>query len=85
MDTYPEKTFPEKLKSHRKRLGLTQSGLASFLSVSPRAIWQWEQGSLPSALAQEGAMTRLVNANFGSGGLPPSGDTLENTRSGATS
>jgi len=38
---------------------MTQSELASFLDVSPRAIWQWEKGNLPHILTQEGAIARL--------------------------
>jgi DNA-binding XRE family transcriptional regulator len=53
-------TFPEKLKTHRERLGLTQAELASFLDVSPRAVWQWEKGKVPHVLTQEGALARLA-------------------------
>ena len=52
-------SFPEQLKAQRGRLGLTQAELASFLGVSPRAVWQWEQGTLPHVLTQEGALARL--------------------------
>ena len=52
--------FPEQLKSHRERLGLTQAELALFLEVSPRAVWQWEKGKLPHILTQEGALARLT-------------------------
>lgn len=52
-------TFPEQLKAQRERLGLTQAELASFLDVSSRAVWQWEQGALPHVLTQEGAIARL--------------------------
>lgn len=55
-------TFPEQLKTHRDRLGLTQAELAAFLEVSPRAVWQWEKGTLPHALTQEGALARLTKA-----------------------
>lgn len=55
-------TFPEQLKAQRERLGLTQAELASFLEVSPRAVWQWEQGTLPHVLTQEGALARLTKA-----------------------
>jgi transcriptional regulator with XRE-family HTH domain len=54
--------FPEQLKTQRERLGLTQAELASFLDVSPRAVWQWEKGALPHVLTQEGAITRLTKA-----------------------
>lgn len=55
-------TFPDQLKTHRKRLDLTQAELASFLEVSPRAVWQWEKGELPHILTQEGALARLTKA-----------------------
>ena len=55
-------TFPDQLKAHRERLGLTQAELAAFLDVSPRAIWQWEKGTLPHVLTQEGALARLSKA-----------------------
>jgi transcriptional regulator with XRE-family HTH domain len=55
-------SFPEHLKAQRERLGLTQAELASFLEVSPRAVWQWEQGTLPHVLTQEGAIARLSKA-----------------------
>ncbi len=52
-------SFPEQLKAQRERLGLTQAELASFLDVSPRAVWQWEKGKVPHILTQEGAINRL--------------------------
>lgn len=55
-------TFPEQLKTHREKLGQTQAELASFLDVSPRAIWQWEKGTLPHVLTQEGTLARLTKA-----------------------
>ncbi len=55
-------TFPEQLKAQRERLGLTQVELASFLDVSPRAVWQWEKGMLPHILTQEGVLARLTKA-----------------------
>lgn len=55
-------TFPQQLKTHRERLGLTQAELASFLEVSPRAVWQWEKGELPHILTQEGVLGRLTKA-----------------------
>lgn len=55
-------TFPEQLKDQRERLGLTQAELAAFLNVSPRAVWQWEKGTLPHVLTQEGALARLLKA-----------------------
>lgn len=55
-------TFHEQLKAQRERLGLTQAELASFLKVSPRAVWQWEQGEAPHILTQEAALARLTKA-----------------------
>lgn len=66
-------TFPEKLKAHRERLGLTQAELASFLDVSPRAVWQWEKGTLPHVLTQEGALARLSKAKRRNQGTNASG------------
>lgn len=54
--------FAEQLKDHSERLGLTQAELAAFLDVSPRAVWQWEKGTLPHVLTQEGALARLSKA-----------------------
>jgi DNA-binding XRE family transcriptional regulator len=55
-------TFPEQLKTHRERLSLTQAELATFLEISPRAVWQWEKGELPHILTQEAALARLTKA-----------------------
>lgn len=55
-------SFANKLKYERERLGITQAECAAWLDVSPRAIWQWEQGKEPIALTQEGALNRLARA-----------------------
>lgn len=55
-------SFAENLKSERKRLGLTQAEAAALLGVSPRAVWQWEQGEEPLQVTQEGAIARLKRA-----------------------
>jgi len=52
-------TFPEQLKAYRESNSLSQAKLAEFLAVSPRAVWQWEQGQLPHILMQEGALVRM--------------------------
>lgn len=65
--------FPEQLKAQRERLGLCQAELASFLDVSPRAIWQWEKGKLPHILTQEGAIARLSKAERLSQGMNTQG------------
>jgi len=52
--------FAAKLKSERKRLGLTQSGAAAILDVSARTYWEWEAGkTTPYAITQAGALMRL--------------------------
>lgn len=54
-------TFAEQLRAHRDRLGLTQAECAKLLSVSPRTLWDWEQGKVqPSAIKAEGALARLA-------------------------
>jgi len=56
-------TFPEKLKAHRQRLGLTQAELAALLEVPARTHWEWESGkTTPYAITQEGALARLTKA-----------------------
>jgi transcriptional regulator with XRE-family HTH domain len=35
---------PERLVEHRKRAGLSTTGLAFHLSLSEQAAWQWEHG-----------------------------------------
>lgn len=60
-------TFSEKIKSERERLGLTQAEAATLLDVSPRALWQWEQGQEPIALTQEGALARLERTKIKEG------------------
>jgi DNA-binding XRE family transcriptional regulator len=61
-------TFPEKLRHHRARLGITQSKLAEILGVSFGAVSKWERGlNLPAEIAQEGAVARLEK-------LPVDGD-----------
>jgi transcriptional regulator with XRE-family HTH domain len=53
-------TFPEQLRAHRQRLGITQSQLADLLGVSFGAVSKWERGlNLPAEIAQEGAVARL--------------------------
>jgi xre family toxin-antitoxin system len=39
-----QKIFGEKLRNHRKRLGMTQEEVAQMLCVSPQAISKWEAG-----------------------------------------
>jgi transcriptional regulator with XRE-family HTH domain len=53
-------TFAEQLKSHRQRLGLTQSEVADALEVSARVHWDWENGrTFPPKVMQEGVLARL--------------------------
>lgn len=39
-----QKVFGEKLRNHRKRLGMTQEEVAGMVCVSPQAISKWEAG-----------------------------------------
>lgn len=39
-----QKIFGEKLRNHRKRLGMTQEEVAEKIGVSPQAISKWEAG-----------------------------------------
>lgn len=55
-------TFAHQLKAERERLGLTQARAAKLLEVSKRSIEQWEAGSEPLVITQEGALARLKKA-----------------------
>ena len=39
-----QKIFGEKLRNHRKKLGMTQEDVAEKVGVSPQAISKWESG-----------------------------------------
>jgi transcriptional regulator with XRE-family HTH domain len=53
-------TFAEKLKSERKRIGLSQADLALLLGVSAEWVSKSERGlSTPLEITQEGALERL--------------------------
>ena len=39
-----QKIFGEKLRNHRKNLGLTQEEVAERMGISPQAISKWEAG-----------------------------------------
>ena len=39
-----QKLFGEKLRNHRKKLGMTQEDVAERIGVSPQAISKWESG-----------------------------------------
>ena len=39
-----QKTFCQKLRNHRKKLGMTQEEVAEKVGVSPQAISKWESG-----------------------------------------
>ncbi len=39
-----QKVFGEKLRNHRKKLGMTQEEVADKIGVSPQAISKWESG-----------------------------------------
>lgn len=52
--------FAKQLRAQRARLAITQRQLAEVLGVSFEAVSKWERGaSLPLAITQEGALTRL--------------------------
>lgn len=54
-------TFAQQLQRHRARLGLTQPNVAKALGIPPRTYWEYEHGvTTPPAIAQEGALARLV-------------------------
>ena len=56
-------TFPDQLRSQRKRLGLTQSEAAQLLEVSKSAYEKWETGVIdPLAVTKEGVLARLHKA-----------------------
>ena len=38
-----QKLFGEKLRNHRKRLGMTQEEVAEKIGVSAQAVFKWEQ------------------------------------------
>jgi len=44
MKMLDQKVFGEKLRNHRKRLGMTQEEVAEKVGVSPQAISKWEAG-----------------------------------------
>lgn len=49
MDSRPD-TFAQRVRSLRRRAGLSQQALADKLGVSKPTIWQWETGrSMPRA------------------------------------
>lgn len=39
-----QKVFGEKLRNHRKRLGMTQEEAAQRIGISAQAISKWESG-----------------------------------------
>ena len=39
-----QKLFGEKLRNHRKKLGMTQEEVAEKVGVSPQAVSKWESG-----------------------------------------
>jgi DNA-binding XRE family transcriptional regulator len=61
--------FPEQLRAHRARLGITQTQLAEILGVSFGAVSKWERGlNLPAEIAQEGAVARVEKLPVGNEG-----------------
>ncbi len=54
------KTFAEKIKAARKRLGLPQARAAALCGVSMRTYCHWEAGTrTPLPPTQDGALARL--------------------------
>ena len=50
-----QKVFGEKLRNHRKKLGMTQEEVAEKVGVSPQAISKWESGDcLPDCFNLKG-------------------------------
>lgn len=49
----------EQLKRERLRLGINQAEASAICGVSPRAYWQWENGSSTLDVTIEGAIARL--------------------------
>lgn len=53
-------TFADKLKAHKKRLGLTQPEMAELLDIPNRTYWEYESGNTePPEITKEGALARL--------------------------
>lgn len=53
-------TFAEKIKSERKRLGLTQIAVERLFGLGTGAVTSWETGRwVPCAMVQEAVLTRL--------------------------
>jgi predicted transcriptional regulator len=52
--------FPTQLKSERKRLGLTQKGLAEKIDTTETTIARWERGdSTPLPVFEKAILTML--------------------------
>lgn len=66
---------PEELKTRRKRLGLTQVGLAPLLGVDQRMISRWETGAdaitAPRSLWLDQEMARVKREYKRPRGRPP--------------
>lgn len=52
-------TFAQQLKAERTRVGKTQAEVAAILEVSKRSVEQWEAGSEPLKVTQEGVLARM--------------------------
>ncbi len=73
--------FATKLKSERKRLGMSQSQLAEVLDVAPLTISRWERGDVEphvpgailKALSTMNALAR-DKRRFNRGGRPAAGE-----------
>jgi DNA-binding transcriptional regulator YiaG len=51
---------PQELQTLRRRLGLTQAGLAGMLGVTPSTVARWEQGARKISGLAAYALTRLA-------------------------
>jgi transcriptional regulator with XRE-family HTH domain len=54
-----KQTFAESFRIERKRRALTQAQAATLCNVSPRAVWEWENGQEPLEATREGILARL--------------------------
>lgn len=55
-------TFADTLRNFAQARDITQPELASIVGVSPRTMFSWLHGKMPSSLKREGVLARLANA-----------------------
>jgi DNA-binding XRE family transcriptional regulator len=51
--------FANLLKEYRDKHKLSQSDLSKIVGVSPRSIWDWENGKPPRQLMREAIAAKL--------------------------